>query len=211
VLVLTLAGLLVITVGWFAGTRLGRSTRSPAAPAEATADQLLDPALALPLDPAAAGFVDGAGQELGIAEGPAAVSYCRHAPAVTGLQAWRGSRLTEAGGQRRVIQVVSRFQSPQQAATYLTAVATLVDCQSWQSDDPPIRFTVAQAAPVTTFGDETKRFDLQATADSSRYFLRSLLFRVGRQVVQLTYVSVDRADLDNLDALAGRAAQAVSP
>ncbi len=212
-LAVVLAVIIVGLGGLLAADRFGGRPKAPAIPPAAeAADTARDATLALPLDPAAAGFPGGTSQEVDATQGPAAVSYCRHAPATTGIEAWRGTRLTDQAGQRRVVQLVSRFQTPQQASAYLTATSALVDCQSWQTGDKPtLRFSIAQSSSPTLYGEETRRFDLQALGDGSRYYLRSLVFRSGRQVVQLTYVSVDGTDLDALDDLAAQAATRLTP
>jgi hypothetical protein len=180
-----------------------------AATAEATVDgdsgQQL--ALALPLDLADVGFDSGTVEETATDEGPGAISYCDHPPEATGLIEWRGNRLTENRGQRRVAQIVANFTSARQAAAYLASNSSIVDCTGWSagSDGGAKRFTVIEETPQTVFGDETKQFEVEVDNDGPALFLRTLLIRSGAKIAQLTFVSVNRQDLSAIETLAAEA------
>lgn len=140
-------------------------------------------------------------------EGPNATSYCNNTPDTAGLIDWSGNRLTETGGRRRVVQLLARFRSSVEAAAYMTSNAAIVDCESWETagQDAAVTFTIAELTPATIQGDETRQFELSATTDGPDLFLRVLLARSGRDVMQITYVSANRQDLDDTDRLLARA------
>lgn len=158
--------------------------------------------LALPLDAVDAGF-DATVTDVDRAEGPGAMSYCNNSPQTDGLVDWAGDVITENNGRRRVVQVLSRFRSSVDAAAYISSNSAIVDCDTWEAPgiDGTIEFTVAEFNPSTVVGDETRRFDLTASTDGPDLFLRVLLTRSGRDVVQVTYVSANRQDLDDAERL----------
>ena len=140
-------------------------------------------------------------------EGPDVTSYCNNRAAATGLLEWRGNRLTEAGGQRRVAQFVAQFESSVHATMYLAENSDIVDCDSWQtgSRGNEVIFTIVETTPDRIFGDETKQFDLQVSGDGPELFLQTLLVRSGQEVAQFTFVSVNRQDLVRLEDLTAQA------
>ncbi len=175
---------------------------------EAAPEPSIDPeTLLLPLDPDAVGFEGGATEPAADSDGPLAPSYCNNVPEAGGLLAWRGNRLTDETGRRRLAQSIARFATSDDAGAYVEANSTIIDCASWQTtaDDRQLRFEVIEVSPETIFGDETKRFDVQATVDGPDLFLQTLLVRSGRDVAQFTFVSANRQDLAQLDELVARA------
>lgn len=160
--------------------------------------------IVLPLDLTAVGFETGTVETTAADEGPDAPSYCNNRPLADGLVEWQGNRLTEDGGQKRVAQLVGRFETPLDASVFMTSVAEGVDCAEWTVGDgsTALTFHVTEQPPDSAFGDETKRFDLQVAAEGLDLFLRTVLIRSGHDVAQFTYVSVDEQDLALLDPLA---------
>ncbi|MGF1597433.1 MAG: hypothetical protein ACFCVK_10990 [Acidimicrobiales bacterium] len=177
----------------------GDATMSDAAGGDSTATE----PLVLPLDLAAVGFAEGTVEETALDEGPDAPSYCNTRPTTEGLREWRGNRLTEQDGRRRVAQMVSRFRSSLDAAAHLESTAAAVDCETWRTGqgDAAITFQALEGTPSTIFGDATRRFDLRATTSGPDLFLRTLMVRSGREVAQFTYVSANQQDLGLLDDL----------
>ncbi|MGI9616436.1 MAG: hypothetical protein ACR2QO_26205 [Acidimicrobiales bacterium] len=205
VLVAGAALIIAATLGALALNARGASNTSDADAATSsggTAARRSAAPLALPLDAVDAGF-DATVTAVDPAEGPEAMSYCNNVPQTDGLVDWAGDVMTENDGRRRVVQVLSRFRSSVDAAAYVSSNATIVDCEEWETPgtDGTIVFTVAEASPSTIVGDETRRFDLTATTDGPDLFLRVLLARSGRDVVQVTYVSANRQDLDDAERL----------
>ena len=66
---------------------------------------------------------------------------------------------------------------------------------------------MTEADPTSDAGDESRQFDLTATTDGPDLFLRVILTRSGRDVLQVTYVSANRQDLDQTGRLVARAAE----
>lgn len=178
------------------------SSSEDATSSDGTAARRSPAPLAPPLDAVDAGF-DATVTDVDPAEGPGAVSYCNNSPQTDGLVDWAGDVITENNGRRRVVQVLSRFRSSVDAAAYVSSNSAIVDCETWEAPviDGTIAFTVAEVTPPTVVGDETRRFDLIASTDGPDLFLRVLLARSGRDVVQVTYVSANRQDLDDAQRL----------
>jgi hypothetical protein len=164
--------------------------------------------LVLPLGLADVGF-EGTVEEVAPEEGPAAISYCNNRPVTDGMTGWTGNLLTETDGRRRVVQTVSRFRSSVDAAAFVASNSTIVDCETWDTvgDGTPVTLTVAELTPETVHGDETKQFDLSAATSGPDLFLRVILARSGRDVIQITYVSANRQDLEDTDRLVALAAE----
>jgi hypothetical protein len=202
-------GLLIYSLSGGSSTEAGSGTGSGPRPDDATGEgaaattRQLDP-IELPLDLDSVGFEAGTVEPTADSEGPDAASYCNNAPAASGLSDWRGNRLTEDSGRRRVAQLVARFESSFDAAAYVAASSAIIDCEEWEttSGDGVLQFTVSEQTPATVFGDETRQFDLQASAEGPELFLRTLLVRSQNLVAQFTFVSANRQDLARIDELA---------
>ncbi|MEZ5410515.1 MAG: hypothetical protein R2761_20985 [Acidimicrobiales bacterium] len=208
VVVLATMGLILIrTVGSGSDT----APRNLAEEAAAQSAAALDPGLALPLTLADAGFDAGTTEEATAEQGPGAAGVCGQRPAVEGLQAWRANRLTDAAQQRRVGQMLARFRSATQASAFLSANDGLLGCERWETTiaDGAVAFTATASPAPTGLGDEARQVDLASVGDGDRWYLRILLIRRGDQVLQLSYVSGSRADLDALGPLATTALAAL--
>jgi len=170
-----------------------------------------DPSLALPLTLADTGFDAGTTEEATEDEGPGAAGVCGQRPAVEGLRAWRANRLTDAAQQRRVGQLLARFRSTTQASAFLSATEGLLTCERWEATigSRTVTFTATSSPAPAGLGEEARQLDLTSVGDGERLFLRTLLIRSGDQVLQLSYASGTRAELDALGALATTALAAL--
>lgn len=163
-----------------------------------------DARLPLPLTVVSVGFADGDTEDATADQGPGAVGVCGQRPAVEGLQAWRANRLTDSEQRRRVGQLLARFRSSTQASAFLAASDGLLGCQQWSTTvgDRTVTFAATAGAAPADLGEESRRVDLESIGGPDRYYLRILLIRTGDKVLELSYASGIRTDLDALDQLA---------
>ena len=211
---ITLAVVALATLGLVLIRAVGSGPEPTPADGGDTAAQsaaAFDPNLALPLSLVDVGFDAGTAEEATGEQGPAASGVCGRRPAVEGLVAWRSNRLTDAGQRRRVGQLTARFRSTAQASAYLTANDGLLGCDRWETTigSRPVTFTASSTPAPAGLGDEARQVDLASVDDGERWYLRILLIRTGDQVLQLSYASGTRADLDALTTLAPTALSAL--
>ena len=156
----------------------------------------------LPLVLESVGFVNGTTERSGDDEGPGAVSYCNRRPTADGLVAWSGNRLSAELSDQRVSQQVARFRSSLDADIYLSSNLDIIDCGRWVTNDHKLEFTVAEATPWAIYGDDTRVLELQKVADRNgpALFLRTVLVRSGRDVLQLTLISANQRHLAKLES-----------
>ena len=208
VVVLATLGLVLIRA---AGSGSENTPRDLGEEAAAQSVAAFDPSLALPLTLADTGFGGGSADDATAEQGPGAAGVCGQRPAVEGLLAWHGNRLTDTTQKRRVGQVLARFRSTTQASAFLSANDGLLGCDRWETTigDRTVAFTAVSSPAPAGLGEEARQLDLASVGDGDRWYLRILLIRAGDQVLQLSYVSGTRADLDELDALAPTALAAL--
>lgn len=208
VVVLATLGLVLIRA---AGSGSGATARDVGQEAAAQSVASFDPALALPLTLADTGFDGGRTDDATAEQGPGAVGVCGQRPGVEGLRAWRANRLTDATQQRRVGQLLARFRSTTQASAFLSANDGLLGCDRWETTvgDRTVAFTATSSPAPAGLGEEARQLDLASMGDGDRWYLRILLIRQGDQVLQLSYASGTRSDLDDLGTLAPAALAAL--
>ncbi len=208
VVVLATLGLVLVRA---VGSNSEPVPRDLAEEAAAQSAAALDPDLVLPLTLADTGFDAGTTTDATAEQGPGATGVCGQRPAVEGLEAWRANRLTDAEQQRRVGQLLARFRSTTQAAAYLAASDGLLGCERWETTigNRTVAFTATSSPAPSGLGEEARQLDLTSVGEGERWYLRILLVRSGDQVLQLSYVSGSRSDLDALAALAPAAVSAL--
>jgi len=201
VVVLATMGLILIRAVGSDSDTAPRDLEEEAAAESAAA---LDPSLVLPLTLADAGFDAGTTEDATAEQGPGAAGVCGQRPAVEGLEAWRANRLTDAAQQRRLGQMLVRFRSATQASAFLSANDGLLGCDRWETTigNRTVAFTATGSPAPAGLGEEARQVDLASVGDGERWYLRILLIRSGDQVLQLSYISGARADLDALGTLA---------
>jgi len=143
--------------------------------------------------------------------GPGSGTMCDNAPATDGLTDWKGQTITTNGGLQSLYQVVSRFETPTQAADYLDAYAETNSCESWvveNDDGSNVTFTAQQTAPPS-FGDRARRFEVLGTLDGAglKIYARLVLVQSGTDVLTLNMSALSESDAAELDELAPLAAE----
>ncbi len=143
--------------------------------------------------------------------GPGSGTMCDNAPATDGLADWKGQTITTGGGVQSLYQVVSRFETADQAAAYLDAYAETNDCESWvvdNEDGSNVTFSAQQTAPPA-FGDRARRFEVLGELDGPglQIYARLVLVQSGTDVLTMNLSALSEDDAAELDLLAPLAAE----
>lgn len=166
--------------------------------------------LTIPLDVADTSFGADA-VTTGDSFGPGSGTLCDNSPATDGLVEWTGQTISTEVGDRFLYQVISRFETANQAAAYLDSYAETNDCGSWivETEDGDLAYTAQQTAPPS-FGDRSRRFEIFGEfegSDSEDIYARMLLVQSGTDVLSLSLSTLSEADVAELDELAPIAAE----
>lgn len=141
---------------------------------------------------------------------PGAQTFCNDSPTTDGLVSWDGRAISTDLGLRSLFQVVSRFETAEQAASYLTSYAATNSCDSWavptaEGDEIVFR---ALPAPAPVLGDDARRFDITGEVGATITNHTSvILIRSGSDVLALSLSSVSESQVDEIEALAALAAE----
>ncbi len=163
-------------------------------------------ALTIPLALADTSF----GEDASISDespGPGAGTLCDNVPDTTGLVEWKGQVMTTDLGLRTLYQVVSRFETVEQAATYLDAYAATNDCESWlvttdEADTSDVVYAALQTPPPA-YGDQSRLFEITGELDSVvSLHAKVLLIQSGTDVLSLSLTAISEDQVDELDELA---------
>lgn len=143
--------------------------------------------------------------------GPGAGTLCDNQPATEGLVEWKGQVISSDSEGRSLFQVVSRFETADQASDYLDAFAGTNDCDSWSvdSDNGAVTYAALQTARPP-YGDQSRRFEITGALDDAEdqsIHLRVLLVQSGTDVLSLSLSAPSVAEADELDELAPIAAE----
>ncbi len=163
-------------------------------------------ALTVPLAVADTSFGDGA-ETSDESPGPGSETLCDNVPATDGLIEWKGQVITTELGLRTLYQVVSRFETEEQAAQYLDAYAGTNDCESWlvETDEPgttDVVYTALQTTPPS-YGDRARQFEIVGEMDEvPSIHTRVLLIQSGTDVLGLSLTAVNEDQIAELDDLA---------
>jgi serine/threonine protein kinase len=141
---------------------------------------------------------------------PGAQAFCNNAPTTDGLVSWDGRAISTDLGLRSLFQVVSRFETAEQAASYLTSYAATNNCATWavptaEGDDIVY---LAVPAPAPVLGDDARRFDITGEIGTTITNHTSvILIRSGSDVLALSLSSVSESQVDEIESLAALAAE----
>ena len=144
--------------------------------------------------------------------GPGSGTLCDNEPATAGLVEWKGQTITTDQGLRSLYQIVSRFETPEQAADYLDAYADTNDCESWiipTDDGADVTYIAQQTAPPS-YGDRSRRFEIQGELDGEAgvtIHARVLLVQFGTDVLSLNLSALSENQAGELDDLGPVAAE----
>jgi len=144
--------------------------------------------------------------------GPGAGTLCDNQPPTDGLIEWKGQAISTVVGTRSLYQVVSRFETPEQASNYIDAYAGTNDCDSWSvpSADGTDRTFAALQTARPSYGDQSRRFEITGQADGEtddEIHMRVLLVQSGTDVLSLSLSAPSQSEADELDSLAPIAAE----
>ena len=141
---------------------------------------------------------------------PGAQAFCNNAPTTDGLVSWDGRAISTDLGLRSLFQVVSRFETAEQAASYLTSYAATNSCDTWavptgQGDEIDYRAT---PMPAPVLGDDARRFDITGEIGTTITNHTSvILIRSGSDVLALSLSSVSESQVDEIESLAALATE----
>lgn len=141
---------------------------------------------------------------------PGAQTFCDNAPTTDGLVDWDGRAISTDLGLRSLFQVVSRFETAEQAASYLAAYAATNTCESWSVPTAEGEEIVYRAipAPAPVLGDDARRFNLTGEVGTTITTHTSvILVRSGSDVLALSLSSVSETQVDEIEELAVLAAE----
>ena len=167
--------------------------------------------LTIPLAPSDVSFGEGATTSES-SPGPGADTLCANAPETAGLVEWKGQVITGQPGPPTLYQVVSRFETADQASRYLDAYAGTNDCESWLvAAAEPSAVDVVYAALQTTppsYGDQSRQFEITGEVDDeASIHAKVLLIQSGTDVLSISLTTQSPEQLDELDQLATVAAE----
>ncbi|MGI9597448.1 MAG: hypothetical protein ACR2QK_14890, partial [Acidimicrobiales bacterium] len=178
----------------------------PGAPLPVEGQASESAALTIPLAVADTSFGDGA-ETSDDSPGPGAGTLCDNAPETDGLVEWKGHVITTDLGLRTLYQVVSRFETAEQATAYLDAYAGTNDCDSWlvatEEDGASDVVYTALQTPPPTYGDQSRQFTITGELDSVvSLHAKVLLIQSGTDVLSLSITAISATQVDELDQLA---------
>ncbi|MEM7275673.1 MAG: hypothetical protein AAF547_21535, partial [Actinomycetota bacterium] len=165
--------------------------------------------LPIPLDITDTTFGDNA-EITNASPGPGSRTFCGNVPDTTGLIDWNSRVISTDRGLRTLFQIVSRFETPDQAEAYLDAYASTNDCVSWTApgDDAGEVVYTAQPVAAPVVGDDARRFDITGQIGTTVGSHASVvLIRSGADVLALSLSSVTEAQVTEIDSLAALAAE----
>ncbi|MEM7323526.1 MAG: hypothetical protein AAF531_10610, partial [Actinomycetota bacterium] len=113
-------------------------------------------------------------------------------------------------GLRSLFQVVSRFETAEQAASYLASYAATNSCDSWSIPTTGGEEVVyrATSTPAPVLGDDSRRFDLTGELGATITNHTSvILVRSGSDVLALSLSSVTESQVQEIEDLAALATE----
>lgn len=160
--------------------------------------------LSLPLDLDDTELAPGAGVEPDLA-GPNSSQFCDVTPTTIGLIEWTGETMGDPLGFPLVFQQLARFESSEQASSYLNSYLPAPACAEWtippEDGSPAIVLAPQVVQPTTEYGDETGEIVFAGSSGEIELHGRVAIVRRGAEIYTLSINSLLESDLDQLDEL----------